>query len=142
VIKDDDGSVTISSDTPPEPSRIGPLESAFAFSPLGVVCAAVVLATEIDPELFIERQGDRYRWSFASRDGAFALLEKAARFLRIDQSQLLVGFRTLDDGTCVLLDDRVGFEPSDEAALITFKVPSTESEIADQITARFSVQDA
>lgn len=92
----------------------------------------------IDPQLLIERQGDRYRWSFATKDGAFALLNKAAKFLGIDQSHLLVGFRTLDDGTCVLHDDRVGFEPSDDSALISFKVPSTESEIADQIRGQFS----
>ena len=92
----------------------------------------------IDPELLIERRGDRYRWSFVTKDGAFALLDKAAKFLGIDQSHLLVGFRTLDDGTCVLHDDRVGFEPSDDSALITFKIPSTESEIADQIREQLS----
>ncbi len=137
-MRDDDGTVTVSSDTPQGSNRIGLLESAFAFSPLETVCEAIEAAMTIDPQLLIERQGDRYRWSFATKDGAFALLNKAAKFLGIDQSHLLVGFRTLDDGTCVLHDDRVGFEPSDDSALISFKVPSTESEIADQIRGQFS----
>ena len=137
-MRDDDGTVTISSNTPQGSNRIGLLESAFAFSVLETVCEAVEAAMTIDPELLIERRGDRYRWSFVTKDGAFALLDKAAQFLGIDQSHLLVGFRTLDDGTCVLHDDRVGFEPSDDSALITFKIPSTESEIADQIREQLS----
>ncbi|HXZ82785.1 MAG TPA: hypothetical protein VED84_03425 [Acidimicrobiales bacterium] len=115
---------------------MGLLESAFAFSPLKTVSEAVAVAAEIDPQILIERQGRRYRWSFATKDGAYALLDKAARFLGIDQIHLLVGFRTLDDGTCVLHDDRVSFEPSDDSALITFKVPSSESEVAEQIRER------
>jgi hypothetical protein len=137
-MRDDDGTVTVSSDTPRDSARIGLLESAFAFSALETVCEAVKAAMTVDPELLIERRDDRYRWSFATKDGAYALLDKAAKFLGIDQLHLLVGFRTLDDGTCVLHDDRVGFEPSDDSALITFKIPSTESEIADQIRERFS----
>ncbi len=132
--------MTVSSDTSPEPNRIGLLESAFAFSPLETVCKAVSAATEIDPEIFIERQGDGFRWSFTSKEGAFVLLEKVARFLGIDQSHLLVGFRTLDDGTFVVHDDRVDFEPSEESALISFSVPTTESEVAAEIRRRFSVQ--
>jgi len=139
-MRDDDGTVTVSSDTPQGSNRIGLLESAFAFSVLETVCEAVEAAMTIDPELLIERRGDRYRWSFVTKDGAFALLDKAAQFLGIDQSHLLVGFRTLDDGTCVLHDDRVGFESSDDSALITFKVPSTEAEIAGQIRRRFSTK--
>ena len=133
--------MTISSDTPPEASRVGLLESAFKFSSLGAVCEAVAVATTIDPEIFIERQGDHYRWSFAARDGAFALLDKAAKFLGIDQNHLLVGFRTLDDGMFVLHDDRASFEPCDAAALVTFKVPTTESEVADQIRMQFPPKD-
>jgi hypothetical protein len=131
--------MTVSSDTPPESNRIGLLASAFAFSPLEIVCEAVVVATEIDPEILIERREDRYRWSFVSKEGAFALLDKVARFLGIDQSHLLVGFRTLDDGTSVLHDDRVEFEPADDSALISFRVPSTDSEVASQIRERLPV---
>lgn len=140
MTQDGDGSVTISSDTPPEANRVGLLESAFRFSPLEAVCEAVAAATTIDPEIFIERKGDRYRWSFAARDGAFALLDKAARFLGIGQNHLLVGFRTLDDGTFVLHDDRASFEPCEVAALVTFKVPATESEVAEQIRTQFPVK--
>jgi hypothetical protein len=119
---------------------MGLLETAFAFSPVETVSEALVAAVEIDPQILVERQGKRYRWSFATKDGAFALLDKAAKFLGIDQSHLLVGFRTLDDGMCVLHDDRVGFEPSDDSALITFRVPSSQSEIAEQIREHLPVK--
>ena len=127
--------------TPSEPDRVALLESAFQFSPIEAVCEAVVTAVTIDAEILIERRGDRYRWSFASKNDIFALLDKAAKFLGIHEAHLLVGFRTLDDGTYVLHDDRVGFEPCDEWALITFAVPSTAAEVAEQIRARLSEQN-
>ncbi|MGD0742037.1 MAG: hypothetical protein ABSA31_01930 [Acidimicrobiales bacterium] len=130
--------MTTSSETPSEPTRVGLLESAFTFSPLEAVCEAVVEASTVDPQILIERRGDRYRWSFATKRDVFSLLDKAAAFLGIDQAHLLVGFRTLDDGTYVLHDDRVGFEPSDDWELITFAVPSTRAEVEERIRARFA----
>jgi hypothetical protein len=138
VVRDEKRPVTTSPETPSEPNRVALLESAFQFSPIEAVCEAVVTAVTIDAEILIERRGDCYRWSFASKNDIFALLDKAARFLGIHEAHLLVGFRTLEDGTYVLHDDRVGFEPCDEWALITFAVPSTAAEVADQIKARLS----
>jgi hypothetical protein len=139
-VRDEKRPVT-SPEPPSEPNRVGLLESAFQFSPLEAVCEAVVMAVTIDAEILIERRGDRYRWSFASKNDIFGLLDKAARFLGIHEAHLLVGFRTLDDGTYVLHDDRVGFEPCDEWALITFAVPSTAAEVAEQIRERLPEKD-
>ena len=45
------------------------------WSPLEEVAIAVSVATEHENELYLERRGDRYRWSLVHRGGPYPLVD-------------------------------------------------------------------
>jgi len=74
-------------------------------SPLDEVAEAMSLASETERRFYVERVEGGYRWSFTHPGGGYPLLRIAARFLLVDYTHISIGFRTLDDGMCVLCAD-------------------------------------
>ena len=78
---------------------------------------------------YVERAGDRYRWSPATSGGGYALLCLVARFLRCRPSELTVGFHTVDDVWWVV-NDPDDEQPVDEYVAVDLSIG------VDQITHR------
>ena len=89
----------------PNSERARLIRSVFEPSPIEAVAEAVSAAWDAAPALYVERLGDRYRWSLAHRGGSYPLLRVAARFLQMDYQTLMIGFRTVEDGYAVLARD-------------------------------------
>jgi len=53
----------------------------------------------------VERRSDHYRWSLAHPGGGYPILRITARFLHVDHSRIVVGFRTLSNGIALMCDD-------------------------------------
>lgn len=62
------------------------------------------MATEFETEVYVERLGDRYRWSLVHRGGPYPLLRITARFLQVDYQSIFIGFREVGDGYSALSD--------------------------------------
>ena len=95
--------------TVPDPERAQLFRSVFYSSPLEEVANAVSVASQKFRDFYIERRGDRWRWSFITKGGPYPLLRITARFLRMDPYSLAgVGSRVVGDGWCVQIVDDQG----------------------------------
>jgi hypothetical protein len=74
--------------TTPDPERELLIRSVFRPSPLEDLAEAVAAATEDHRDFYVERRGDEFRWSFATKGGPYPLLRLSAQFLRMDYSSL------------------------------------------------------
>lgn len=87
----------------PDPERLRLIRCATHASPLDSVAEAVSVASEHHRILYVERDGVGWRWSLATRGGPYPLIRITAQFLRCkDHWRLVVPYRTLDNGLCVL----------------------------------------
>ena len=94
-------------------SGTGYARSVFRPSALDDVAEAVSVATEKFHDIYVERRGDQYRWSFATKGGPYPLLRITARFLEMDPCSLVgVGSRVVEDA------GPVGVVPSHEVEFI------------------------
>ncbi len=117
--------------TTPDPEQERLCRSVFRQSPLDEVAEAVSVATEKFKDIYVERQGDLYRWSFATKGGPYPLLRITARFLQMDPYSLRgVGSRAVGDGWCVQIVES-DTEP-DAWAVLRFDGPTS----ADQVGVR------
>ena len=92
--------------TAPNPERERLSRSVFRWSPLEEVAEAISVATEKFHDIYVERRGDQYRWSFATKGGPYPLLRITARCLQMDPHSLVgVGSRVVGDGWCVQIVD-------------------------------------
>ena len=62
-------------------------------------------ATALDAPVYVERMGDRYRWSPVHRGGPSPLGHVLAKFLGCKTTDLTIGFVTID-GWCVIHDPK------------------------------------
>lgn len=115
--------------TRPDPERQRLVRSVFRLSPLEEVAEAISEATEKFHDFFVERRGDQYRWSFATKGGPWPLLRITARFLRMDPYFLAgVGSREVGTGWCVQM---VGDETEPDASVvIRFDEPTNPDRVA------------
>jgi len=105
--------------TRPDPERERLCRSVFQPSPLEEVAEAVSAATEKFKDIYVERRGEQYRWSFATKGGPYPLLRITARFLLMDPYSLVgVGSRVVGDGWGVQIVES-DTEP-DAWAVLTF----------------------
>ncbi len=88
----------------PVPPRSRLIKSVRDWSPLEEVALAVSVATEYETEVYVERLGDRYRWSLVHRGGPYPLLRITARFLQVDYHSIFIACRDLGDGYSALCD--------------------------------------
>jgi hypothetical protein len=100
--------------------RVDMFQSTRTWSTLTVVGKAVAAASETEQIVYVERQGDEYRWSLATKGGAYPLLRISARFLGVDHQGIFIGFRTLSDGTAILCEDPANVDVPDRWALLKF----------------------
>jgi hypothetical protein len=94
------------------------IQSCRTWSELNVVTEAVAAASETEPVVYVERRGDEYRWSLATKGGGYPLLRISARFLGVDYRRIYVGFRTLPNSTAILCEDPANFDTPDKWALL------------------------
>jgi hypothetical protein len=128
-------------DARPDPTRVELLRRAFEPSSLDEVAEAVSVASEVERQVYVARFGDRYRWSLAHRGGAYPLLRITARFLRVEHYELVIGFRTVDSGECVLGAAASDAEaaPEDERAADTSAVLAIDLPVSvDEARVRIS----
>ncbi len=105
--------------TRPDPERQRFVRSVFRPSSLEEVAAAISVATIKFHDIYVERRGDQYRWSFATKGGPYPLLRITARFLLMDPYSLVgVGSRVVGDGWGVQIVES-DTEP-DSWAVLTF----------------------
>lgn len=117
--------------TTPDPERERLSRSVFRWSPLEEVAEAISVATEKFHDIYVERLGDQYRWSFAHTGGPYPLLRITARFLQMDPYSLRgVGSRAVGDGWCVQIV-QTDTEPNTWAVL-----KFEQSVSADEVSAR------
>jgi hypothetical protein len=69
--------------------------------PLDVAAAMIAEALVTWNKIYLERHGDLWRWSFATKGGGYPLLRMCARFLGIPYWNLIIGFDTLPEGWTV-----------------------------------------
>ena len=113
-----------------DPERITHVVRILRPSPLDEVTDAIV---EYGDAVYVERvTDDLYRWSPATRGGAYALLRLLARFLRCDSDEITVGFVTVD-GWAVVADPA---EPRCDRYVILESTPLDPRAAADVIVSR------
>jgi hypothetical protein len=88
----------------PAPALAGLSQSIFDPSPIEVVAEALFVASEHETRVYVERFGDRYRWSLVHKGGPYPLLRITARFLQMDHTALAVGTRCVLDGYSALTE--------------------------------------
>jgi hypothetical protein len=103
-----------------DPDRVAFIETTRVPSSLDDVVAAIATYTEHAGAAYVERFGERWRWSPAHQGGAYPLLRIVARFLRIDHHRIMVPFRTVLDGWAVLRPDEETDRVPDAAAVLVF----------------------
>src|SRR5207249_1228641 len=89
----------------PDARRLELLRSVFEPSTLDDVAQAVAVATETERHIYVERVAGGYRWSLTHPGGGYPVLRVTARNLRVGYPGILVPFRTVEDGVCVLCRD-------------------------------------
>jgi hypothetical protein len=117
--------------TRPNPERERLVRSVFRPSPLEGVAEAISVATESFHDIYVERRGDQYRWSFATKGGPYPLLRITAKYFQVDYLSIIVGFRQVGDGWCVQIVEETDGEP-DAWAVLRFD----ELTRADQVGVR------
>jgi len=117
----------------PDPDRLRLIRYATDPSSLESVAGAVSVASHGHRNLYIERGDAGWRWSLTSRGGPYPLIRITAQFLRCeDYWRLVVPFRTLDNGLCVLgLRDQDARDVS--WAVLELDGPVSPSEAAKRI---------
>jgi hypothetical protein len=108
----------------PDPERLRLLRSVFEPSTLNDVAEAVAVATETERRIYVERVGDGYRWSLTHPCRGYPLLRITARFLRVDYTKIMVPFRTVEDGVCVVCRDPGASARAEQWAVIEFEAPT------------------
>ncbi|MGH9917793.1 MAG: hypothetical protein ACRD6W_02805 [Nitrososphaerales archaeon] len=119
----------------PDDERKALIRSVFEPSSLEDVVKAGSVATEFERQLYVERFGDRWRWSLAHAGSGYPLLRISARFLQMDYTALQIGFRTLDNGISILCRDPEHSEIPDASAVLNFDGPTSPEAVADRMRA-------
>jgi hypothetical protein len=109
------------------------IQSSRTWSALNVVAEAVAAASGTEPVVYVERRGDEYRWSLATKGGGYPLLRISARFLGVDYRRIYVGFRTLPNGTAILCEDPSNFDTPDKCAVLKLSGEITPTAAAQRI---------
>ena len=108
-------------------------QSVFNPSPLEEVAEAVSVATEICRNIYVERRGDQWRWSLATKGGPYPLLRLSAQYLKMDYAALRgVGSRVVGDEWCVQIV-QTDTEP-DAWAVLTFDECATVQQVVERLT--------
>ena len=119
----------------PDAHRAELIRSIFEPSSLDDVAEAVSVASENEQRVYVERVDGGYRWSFMHPGGGYPLLRIAARFLRVDYTRIMVAFRTVTAGVCVVCADPSAPTIPESWAVVEFDGPTP----VDVVGARIQV---
>ena len=119
----------------PDAHRLELFRSVFEPSSLDEVAQAVAVASEDERSIYVERVDGGYRWSLTHAGGGYPLLRTTARFLRVDYTRIMVGFRTVTDGVCVVCSEPA--EPMNPESWAVVEFDGATS--ADVVGARIQV---
>ena len=117
----------------PDAYRLQLFRSVFEPSSLEAVAEAAAAATEYERRIYVERVGSGYRWSLTHPGGGYPLLRITAQFLRVDHTRIMVGFRTVTDGVCVLCDTPAAAMSADTWAVVEFGGATSKEEVEASI---------
>ena len=126
----------------PDPIRQRLLRSVFEASPLEGVAEAISAATEDERRIYVERIGSRWRWSLTHAGGSYPLQRVTARFLRVDHHRIMIGFRTVAEGVCVLCADPDEPLVADAWAFVDFAEPTSPRLVQERIVQAFGSSTA
>lgn len=118
--------------TRPNPERQRLVRSVFRPAPLEDVAEAVSVATEKFHDIYVERLGDLWRWSVATKGGAYPLLRITARYLQMDPYSLVSGYRQVAGGWFVQLVEN-DTEP-DVWSVLRFDEFATVQQVVERLT--------
>jgi hypothetical protein len=119
-------------------------------APLDLAAEGIAAATEFTPLLvYVERRGDRYRWSPAHRGGPYPLMRVTARFLQMDHQGLVLPFRTLTnetpagfgqdgiwEGVCIVRGSEDDQGPPDAWTVLEFDAAQTAADVKVMLAAK------
>ena len=105
----------------PDAHRLALLRSVFEPSSLDAVARAVAVASELERHVYVERVDGGYRWSLTHSGGSYPLVRITARFLRVEYTSIVIGFRTITDNMVVLCDDTQNSKSAEAWAVLDFE---------------------
>lgn len=117
------------------PHRLAFIDAMQNWSPFEDVVAAIADAARDQRRVYVERLGDRYRWSLVSNSG-YPLLRNVAAYFAVDYTRLYVGFRTVEDELCIVCEDPANFETPDAWTAIDLDPSTDEGELRHAIRSR------
>lgn len=117
----------------PNPERARLTRSIYVPSSLDAVAEAVAVATQVEKRIYVERTGDKYRWSLTHPGGPYPMLRITARFLRVDYHAIVVGCRKVADGVCVIAGGPEGDLPPESWAVLYFDGPTGSGDLKARI---------
>ncbi len=120
-------------------TRVALIQSNRTWSSLEEVALAVSVASATERRLYVERRADRFRWGLVHTGGAYPLLRITARFLGVDHYRIVVGFRTLPDGSALLCEDPDQVDEPDEWAILDLPLSIPADATAELIAATITV---
>ncbi len=115
------------------------IKSSRDWSTIETVALAVSVATEFETKVYVERLGDRYRWSLIHRGGPYPLLRITARYLKVDYHSIIVGYRQVGVGWSGLNGNETESLEPDAWAILSFDGPTTAADIGAIISQRFDL---
>ncbi len=115
------------------PARLRFLEYSWRWSDIRDVAAAAAAAAEGPVHIYVERRGDRYRWSLAHPGGSYPLIRVTARFLEVDYHRIMVPFRTTADGFAIWCKDPDHPEEPDAWAVLRIEDRPSVDELVTRI---------
>src|ERR1035437_10044183 len=116
------------------------IKSTADWSTIEVVALAVSVATEFQTEVYVERLGDRYRWSLIHRGGPYPLLRITAKYLQVDYHSIIVGYREVGGGWSGLKGNETEPLEPDVCAVLSFHGPTTAADVRARIRQEFDLQ--
>jgi hypothetical protein len=105
------------------------IKSTAEWSTIETVSLAVSVATEFQTKVYVERRGDRYRWSLIHRGGPYPLLRITAKYLQVDYHSIIVGCREVGDGWSGLMGNETESSEPYSWAILTFKGPTAAADV-------------
>lgn len=121
-----------------DPLRAALIRSVFIISPLSEVAAAISVATEHERRFYVERMVRGWRWSFTAPGGGYPLLRISARFLQMNHTKLLIGFRTIDGYAVLCKNPRSPSKPQ-AWAFVDFDGPTDPAGVEERLVQTFAV---
>ncbi len=110
------------------------IKSTGEWSTIETVALAVSVATEFQTMVYVERPGDRYRWSLIHRGGPYPLLRITAKYLQVDYQSIIVGCREVGDGWSGLKGHETESLEPEAWAVLSFESPTTAADVGAHIS--------